>query len=393
MSITSSLFGWTSTDSITSGVYRAIGGQPTHAGPQVNEHQALQLAVVYAAVSIISDAIAQLPIDVIRREGDEHVPQPDHRLVHTLNREPNQYMTSFTFRNTAQSHALLWGNTYSEIIYTRGGQPTDLFPILPDRTVIEKDGNTRSIVYRTNVDGQPVYLNPDRVLHIPGMGFDGLVGYSPIHLARNAIGLGLALEEFGSKFFANDMKSGGYLKHPSKLSEEAQRNIVESVERQGGLNNAHRLMVLQEGMEFQTTTIAPEDAQFLSTRSFQVEEIARMYRIPLFMLGSHAKDTAWGSGLAEQSLGFVRYTLRPWLVRWEQELNRKMLTEQERRDGYYIKHNLDSLLAADAKTRAEIHTMALDPDTGWMMRNEVRGLEDYNNVTQEEWEEDKGISE
>jgi len=294
-------------------------------------------------------------------------------------------------RNTAQSHALLWGNAYAEIGRTNGGEPVDLFPLLPDRTVVERDRERQTHQYRTNVDGRHVTLPADRVLHIPALGFDGLVGYSPIWMARQAVGLGLAMEEFGAKFFSNDMKSGGYLKHPGRLSEEAQRNIKESMERQGGLDNAHRLKILEEGMDFQQVTIPPEDAQFISSREFQTEEIARLYRIPLFMLQSHAKDTSWGTGIAQQSLGFVRYTLEPWLQRWEQELNRKMLTRREREQGFYLKHNVNALLRADTETRANVYERALDPETGWMLRNEVRGLEDLNNITQAEWEEEHGV--
>jgi HK97 family phage portal protein len=216
------------------------------------------------------------------------------------------------------------------------------------------------------------------VLHIAGLGFDGLVGYSPIRMAKNAIGLGLALEAFGSRFFSNDAKSGGFLEHPNKLSPDAHKRITESMQSQGGLDNAHRMKILEEGMKYHAVTIAPEDSQFLASRTFSVEEIARLYRVPLHLLQSQSKTTSWGSGIAQMTLGFLQHTLAPWLARWEQALTARLFTEEERRAGYSVRHNVNALLRADPVQRAQFYTAALNPSTGWMSRNEVRALEDLN---------------
>lgn len=363
----------------------------SHAGTAVNEQRALQLTAVYAAVGILADGLAQLPVDSFqkKRDGRGRDKRPDAPATRLLGEAPNPFMTAFSFRNALQAHGVTWGNGFAEIQRNGGGDPIGLWPLLPDRTrpVTERqeDGQVR-LFYETSVDGQYFRLPPEDVLHIPGMGFDGIRGYSPIQLARNAVGLGLALEEFGSKFFANDAKSGGVIEHPGKLSEQAKQNLRESHEMQSGLSNAHRVKILEEGMQFKNISIPPEDAQFIKTREFQTEEIARLYRIPLFMLQSHAKDTSWGTGIAEQSLGFLRYTLEPWLIRWEQEVNRKLFTDAERRAGMFFKHNVAGLLRPDPAGRAAFYTQALDPKTGWLLRDEVRELEDRNPLEMGIWD-------
>lgn len=356
----------------------------THAGTAVSEHNSMQLPAVYAAVGLIADCEAQLPFcsHQLSADGKSKTRTPGHPAEVLLDQQPNPWMPAFTMRQTLQSHAVTWGNGYANIQRKQNGEPIALWPLMPDRTepvvvTDEEDGQIR-LEYHTTIDGQLFRMDPMDVLHIRGMGFDGVKGYSPIWLARQAVGLGLALEEFGSRFFSNDSKSGGFIKHPGRLSKEAKENIQDSVESQGGLDQAHRVKVLEEGMDYQPVTIPPEDAQFLKTREFQVEEIARLYRVPLFMLQSHSKDTSWGTGISEQSLGFLRYTINPWLTRWEQEVNFKLYTPAERQQGFFAKHDVSSLLRPDAKGRADFYTKALNPQTGWMKRDEVRKSEDLN---------------
>lgn len=393
MSFAASLFAVTgrSVTTASNDGWESVFGVPfggrTFAGTWVDEQTALTVSAVFRAVALISEAVAMLPIDVFQRvaEGDRpgaptiRVEHPDHPAARLL-RRPNQHMNSVDLRSAVQSHALQYGNGYVEVQRNQGGEPIALWPLFPDRTRPQPvtAGGERVIVYRTMVDGKPFDVQPPDVAHVRGLGFDGIRGYSPLALARQGIGLAKALEEFGAKFFGNEARSGGFLEHPGKLSPEAHKNLRESMEAQGGLDNAHRLKILEEGMKYNAITIAPEDAQFLLTRSFQVEEIARLYGIPLHMLQSHAKSTSWGSGIAQMSLGFLIYTVAPWLVRWEQELETKLLTEEERRGGYFIKHNVNALLRADAATRAKFYTAALNRATGWMSRNEVRALEDLN---------------
>lgn len=352
------------------------GGYSTDSGSAVSEWNAATIPAVYACVGIISDAIAQLPIKVYRRGRNgrrEHV--EGHPVEEILNHRPNRRMTAFSFRKTQLSHTLLWGNSYAHPQRTRGGEMLGLWLALPDRTqpVLTEDGD---VLYRTTLDGEHAEFDSGEMLHIPGMSFDGVVGYSPVATARQAMGLAKAQEAYGARFFGNDAKSGGFIKHPGRLSEEAQKNLRESMERQGGPENAHRVKILEEGMEYMQTTINPEDAQFLESRDFQVAEIARIYRVPLHMIQSVSGSTSWGSGIAEMSMGFVRFTLAPWMTPLEQEYRNKLLTQRERDEGYYIQHDTSDLLRGDITDRATYYTQALDPETGWLTREEVRASED-----------------
>jgi HK97 family phage portal protein len=377
MSFLAKLFATSGSDAVSSDnhwMFRTFS--PTHAGTRVGEHNAMTLPVVYSAVGIIADSVAQLPIAVMWAADGKREERRDHAASQVLSNRPNPYMMPFTLRGTIQSHALLWGNGYMEIQRDGAGRPIGLWPLLPDRT--DRWSPNPAEGYRTTINGSMEHLPVENVVHIPALGFDGLRGYSPVWMARQAVGLGLALEEFAGKFFANDAKSGGFLEHPAKLSEEAKEKIIESMDRQGGLTNAHRMKVLEEGMKFHQTTIPPEDAQFLESRNFQIEEIARLYRVPLHMLMNQSKDTAWGSGIAQMMLGFLTFTLAPWIIRWEQELSAKLLTAKEIADGYYLKFNVSALLRGDATARQAFYTAALSPQTGWMSRNEVRALEDLN---------------
>ncbi len=265
------------------------------AGVPVNEQIALQITAVYRALALISDAIAMLPVSVYRRTGPhEREEVPDHPASELL-RNPNPVMAGVDLRCAQQAHALGYGNGYVHIQRRQGGALYRLWPLLPDRTAPARrslGGDHWDIVYRTNEDGVTAEWEANEVLHIHGMAFDGLRGYSPIQVARNTLSLALALEEFGGKFFANDAKSGGFLSHPNKLSPEAHQRLKESMADQGGLANAHRMKILEEGLVYHSATIAPEDAQFLLTRTFQVEEIARLFGIPLHLLQSHSKTTS-----------------------------------------------------------------------------------------------------
>lgn len=353
-------------------------GSKAAAGVNVSELGAMGLPPVYSAIGIISESLAQLPADILRAEGNRKIRETDHPLESILNREFNRYMTAFTGRSTSGSHTLGWGNSYAEIERS-GGDVAALWPLMPDRTYPERDNG--EIRFRTSVDGENYSLDYSNVLHVPAWGFDGILGYSPIHMHRNAVGLTHALEEFASKFFANDAKSGGFIQYPGQLGEKAQDNLEASVNRRSGLDSAHRIRVLEEGAKFVQTTIAPEDAQFLATRTFQVEEVARIYRIPLHMLQSHSKDTAWGTGIHEMQIGFLVFTLAPWIIRLEQEINRKLFTETEKKQGFYVKLNVAGLLRGNAKERAEMYRLAIE--SGWLTVNEVRELEDREPFAEE----------
>ncbi len=344
---------------------RAIGGATTHAGVQVSEHAAVHLPVVYACINRIANPLATFPLNIYQRKGGSSELVTEHPMSQRLGLRPNDYMSGRTVRKTNTGHALLWGNGYREIERNRKGEAIALWPLLPDRTAPKRlDG---SVVFRTTVDGRQFDIDHGDVLHLMDQSQDGYVGRSQVSIAAEAIGWGLALEQFGSKFFANDAKSGGFLMHPGRLSSNAQGRLGgaspapsaedprRTLERQGGLDNAHRVKVLEEGMKFIQTTVPPEDAQFLGSRSFATAEIARIYDVPLILLQAHDGTTTWGSGIEQLMIGFVQQTIGPWAHADEQEMNWKLFTEAERDAGLYVKYNMNALLRGDMAARSAFY--------------------------------------
>lgn len=366
---------------------RMLGGGKTSAGTAVNEYSALYLPVVYACLNRIGNPIANFPLEIRQRSGSGSVRVEEHPMSQRLGLRPNDYMSSRSLRKTTQGHALLWGNGYQEIERNQKGDAVGLWPLLPDRTRPHRvDG---VLEYRTNIDGRTFRLDHGDVAHVMDLSHDGYIGYSQVAIAREAMGMAKALEQFGGKFFANDMKSGGFLMHPGRLSGNARSNIKgpdnktnperpeAALEKQGGLENAHRIKVLEEGMKFIQTTIPPEDAQFLGTREFQIAEIARMYDVPLVMLQSHEKSTSWGSGIEQLMLGFIRQTVLPWVEATEQEYNWKLFTEAQRDAGMFVKFNMNALLRGDMAARAVFYKQMFELG---MTINQILALEDMNGI-------------
>ena len=226
--------------------------------------------------------------------------------------------------------------------------------------------------------GNLVRLQPSDVLHIPGLGFDGLVGYSPIAMAKNAIGMAIACEEYGAKFFANGAQPSGVLEHPGTIKDP--RRVRESwTQTFGGSQNANKVAVLEEGMKYTPISISPEQAQFLETRKFQLNEIARIFRVPPHMVGDLEKSSF--SNIEQQSLEFVKYTLDPWVSRWEQGMVRSLLAAEEKKS-YFIKFNVDGLLRGDYQSR--MNGYAIGRQNGWMSANDIRELENLDCIPQEQ---------
>ncbi len=351
-------------------------GQTTYTGVAVNEKTAMQTTAVYACVRILAETIASLPFPVYRRlSGGGKARAPDHPLYSILHDVANEEMTSFTLRETMMGHIALWGNAYAEIERNGAGDIVALWPLLPDRTWPERNKNTKKLEYKTVLpDGTLALLSKEQVLHIPGLGFDGLVGYSPIAMTRQAIGLAQATEEFGGRFFGDGAHPGGIVEYPGTLSDVAyERYKKDAQENYGGLGKSHRLMVLENGLKYTQVGIPPEDAQFLETRKFQLNEIARIFRIPPHMIGDLERATF--SNVEQQSIDFVVHTIRPWLVRLEQSIQFKLFTPTERRL-FFAEFVVDGLLRGDVKTRFEAYGIAIDK--GWMNRNEVREKENLN---------------
>lgn len=356
---------------------RVIGGGRTKAGPQVSEYTALHLPVVYACVNRISNPVARFPAKILRpAKGGASEEVTDHPLSIRLGVRPNEFMSSRTLRKTVQGHALLWGNGYVEIERNGRGQAVGLWPLLPWNTHPRRENDR--LIYETTIAGQSHRIDYNDVLHIMDISQDGYVGQSPISLARQALGLALAMEEFGAKFFANDAKSGGFLTHPGNLGGDAQERLKAQVTQKSGLENAHRVKILEEGMKFISTTIPPEDAQFLGSREMQIAEIARLYDVPLVLLQSHDKTTSWGTGIEQLMIGFVRQTIEPWVHSWEQELNWKLFTEEERKRGYYVKFNMNALLRGDSAARAAFYREMFG--LAGITANQICALEDMDPI-------------
>lgn len=366
--------------------YSFLFGRTT-SGKPVNERTAMQTTAVYACVRILAEAVASLPLHVYEYQDDGGKKLVhDHPLYYLLHDEPNPEMTSFVFRETLMSHLLIWGNAYAQIIRDGAGRVLGLYPLLPDKMDVQRDdrGNIY-YVYSRNSDENPMFkeygdirLKAEDVLHIPGLGFDGLIGYSPIAMAKNAVGMTLACEEYGASFFANGANPGGILEHPGVLKDPSKvRESWNSVYR--GVNNAHKIAVLEEGMKYQQIGIPPEEAQFLETRKFQINEIARLYRIPPHMVGDLDKSSF--SNIEQQSLEFVKYTLDPWVIRWEQSLQRSLLLPGEK-GKYFIKLNVDGLLRGDYQSR--MNGYAVGRQNGWFSANDIREMENMNPIPDEQ---------
>lgn len=366
--------------------YSFLFGRTT-SGKPVNERTAMQTTAVYACVRILAEAVASLPLHVYEYQDDGGKKLVhDHPLYYLLHDEPNPEMTSFVFRETLMSHLLIWGNAYAQIIRDGAGRVLGLYPLLPDKMEVQRDdkGNIY-YVYSRNSDENPTFkeygnikLKAEDVLHIPGLGFDGLIGYSPIAMAKNAVGMTLACEEYGASFFANGANPGGVLEHPGVLKDPSKvRESWNSVYR--GVSNAHKIAVLEEGMKYQQIGIPPEEAQFLETRKFQINEIARLYRIPPHMVGDLDKSSF--SNIEQQSLEFVKYTLDPWVIRWEQSLQRSLLLPGEK-GKYFIKLNVDGLLRGDYQSR--MNGYAVGRQNGWFSANDIREMENMNPISDEE---------
>ncbi len=365
--------------------FRPLFGGST-SGKAVTERSAMQMTAVYACVRILAESIAGLPLHVYQynnKGGKEKA--AEHPLFFLLHDEPNPEMTSFVFRETLMTHLLLWGNAYAQVIRNGRGEVTALYPLMSSRMRVDRDETGRLYYEYTRYGdeaGRPqcetVKLSPADVLHIPGLGFDGLVGYSPIAMAKNAIGMAMACEEFGAKFFANGAAPGGVLEHPGVLKDPAR--VRESWNATfGGSGNANKVAVLEEGMKYTPISISPNEAQFLETRKFQIDEIARIFRVPPHMVGDLEKSSF--SNIEQQSLEFVKYTVGPWVTRWEQSLERSLLAHAER-GRYLIKFNLDGLLRGDYESRMNGYATARQ--NGWMSANDIRELENMDRISAEE---------
>lgn len=359
----------------------------SESGQVVTEKSSMQISAIYACVRILSEAVASLPLGLYMTDEKglktRAVDDPLYRLVHD---EPNPEMSSFNFRETMMIHLLLWGNAYAQIQKNGKGEITALYPLMPDRMKVDRD-EKRNLYYEYQVEqgdapsikaASVIRFRPEQILHIAGLGFDGLIGYSPVAMAKNVIGMTQSCEEYGSKFFKNGAYPGGVLEHPGTL--EDPEKVRDSWNRAfGGASNAGKVAVLEEGMKYQPISFSPEQSQLSQTREYQLNEIARIFRIPPHMLGDLTKASY--ASIEQQSIEFVKYTLNPWLVRWEQAMSRRLLDE-DKKGRYYFKFNVDGLLRGDYNSRMSGY--AIGRQNGWLSANDIRKLEDMDMIPAEE---------
>lgn len=331
---------------------RFFGGIESKAGVTVDEETALKYSAVYGCVRIISETIASLPLNVYTRLDKGKNKNTNHNLYRLLHTQPNEEMTSFLWREMALAQILLWGNHYSQIIRDGYNRVLALWALLPERMKVERRQSDKKRIYRYQPqNGSQVIFNENDILHIPGLSFNGLVGKTPLTWYREQIGLGLAMEEYSSRFFSSGMHAGGIFTTPNKLKQDTYDRLKEELKKNyAGLKKSHGTMVLEEGLKFDKMSINPNDAQLLESKKFQLEEIARIFRVPLHLLQNLDRGTF--TNIEHQGIGFVIHTIRPWLVRIEQSMNIKLFAEYEQ-DKNFAEFLVDGLLRGDTTARFE----------------------------------------
>lgn len=354
-------------------------GAATTSGVSVTAtpESAMRFSAVFACVKTISETLSILPLILYARMDDGGRERArEHPLYSVLHDAPNEEMTSNEYEEAALGHLLLRGNHYSEIITDNNGDVRALWPLRPDRVRPVRLPQSERLAYEVRVEkmGDAVTLPARRILHIRALSWDGIMGLSPIAMARESLGIGIAAEEYAARFYSGDGAVPVTLQHPGRMSEEAYQRLRKSwAERYGGLSGKQRAAILEEGMKAETIGLSQEDAQFIETRKFQVEDIARFYRMPLHKIQS--MDRATFSNIEQQNIDFIQDTIMPWAVRWERAINARLLTRQER-SRMFAEYLMDGLLRGDSQQRAEFYSRAIQ--WGWMDRNEVRARENLN---------------
>lgn len=352
-----------------------LGGTGTHSGKNITADAALGVSTAWACMRLLSETVGSLPIDVLRKEGENNRKDPGHWSYWMMREQPNEDMTPVQFKEALTLNLLAHGNAYADISNRNGaGQVSSMIPLLSELMQPERldDG---TIIYRYHTGkGPDLIYSRDDILHVPGFGFNGLIGLNPINYNRQALGLTLAAEEFGARFFKQGMKYSGILVSPQALNSEQRKKLRERYEEfQEGVESAHKLLILEAAFEFHPLTIPPEQAQFLETRKFQENEVCRIFLVPPHMVMN--LDRATFSNIEHQDLQFGKYTLRPYLTRIEQNFKKSLLRPEERRT-FKFEFNMNAIFRADLAARAKFYSQMVQ--NGLMTRNEIRALENLN---------------
>jgi HK97 family phage portal protein len=355
----------------------AFWGLDSASGPAVGPDTALKISTVYACMGLLSETIASLPLVVFRyienEEGRERA--RNHPLYPILHDQPNETQTAFDFTQMMQAHALMRGSGYAKMVAGPRGFVDQLIPLHPNNVRKEKLTNGRIRYQVTEDDGRVKAYNNEDIFEVGGLTLDGWNTVSVITYARDSLGLNLAAERYGSRFFRNDSRPGGVLKTDTTLKGDAAKRIKAEWETLHAGGNQHRVAVLEQGLEWQQIGISPEEAQFLGTREFQAEDVTRWFRVPPHMVGLTSKATSWGSGIEEMNIGFLTYTLRPWLTRWTQAIKRDLILAPQT---YFADFIVEGLLRGDIETRYNAY--AVGRQWGWLSVNEIRQRENLNPV-------------
>jgi len=353
-----------------------LGGYQSASGVNVTPMSAMRSSAVFACVRVLSETVAMLPGITYRRVGRGRERATDHKLWPIFHDQANGEMTAFEWRELAMHHLLMNGNHYSEIEMNRRGEVLALWPLNPNKMDVRRTVDGSLYYHYALPNGSYVDFPAYQIMHVRGPSPDGITGYSVIGLARQAIGLGLATEEFGSRFFSNGARPGVVLEHPGQLDPEAHTRLKQSWnESYQGLSNSQRVAILEEGMKLQTLGVPPEDAQFLETRQFQVIDISRFFRVPLHKINELKFATF--SNIEHQGLEFVSDSVGPWLVRLEQAIKRDLIGPLERQS-IFVEFNVAGLLRGDLQSRYQSYATARN--WGWLSVNDIRALENMNEI-------------
>lgn len=364
----------------------------SESGERVDEKSAMQIATVYACVRLLAESIAGLPLHLYRYtsgSGSDKERAKDHPLYKILYRQPNPEMTSFSFWETMVLQILLWGNSYAQVIRDGKNNVLALYPLPPENVEVDRDDKGYIYyIYHSYTDEVPgetnkdIYFRSDEIFHVPGLSYNGLVGVSPIAMMKNSLGTTIAVEKYGSAFFKNGAQPAGVLEHPGVLKnpEKIRENWSDVY---GGPSNAHKVAVLEEGMQYKAISLPPEDSQFLSTRQFGVTEICRIFRVPPHLVQDMQHATF--SNIEHQSIDFVVHTLTPWLVRFEQAIVKDLLLPDEQ-DTYFPKFNVDGLLRGDYQSRMQGYATGIS--NGFLSPNDIHRLENMDLIPAEKGGDD-----
>lgn len=342
-------------------------------GESVSEDSVLKLSAVWSCVRVLCETIAGLPINVLEKDGELVTPLSNHPASNLIKYKPNKMHSSFTYRELIVSHAVLHGNHYSIIVRDGNAQPIELLPLHPkDVEVVNLDNE---LYYNVKLGKDKMTMPAVNILHVSGLGFDGLKGKSVIKCHAENLGLSLSAQKYGKEFYDSGTKLEGYIKMPGKMDQTQLMKLRESWNNTYGGVSGSKTAILDGGSEYQQLGLPPEDAQYIGTRQFQKTEIATIFRVPSHMIND--LDRATHSNIEHQAIEFVMYSLLPWINRMEQEFNRKLLRENEQ-GRVYFKMNTNALLRGDAKARAEFYFKM--EQMGVMSINEIRRLEDLNPI-------------